>query len=72
MVMYYLIHEYAGWSHSKTLEESDDLDALQKKYLHYVADTMKETDSTTDALYIEDGEGEVLICTNFFNEKHND
>ena len=59
--MYYLIHEYAGWSHSETLGESDDLDALKKEYSHYVEDTLKETDSATDALYIEDEEGDVII-----------
>lgn len=69
--MYYLIHEYAGWSHSELLGESDDLDALREEYQQYVDDTLKETDSTTDALAIENNFGDVLI-EHVFTEEPND
>ena len=69
--MYYLIHEYADWSHSESLGESNDLDALREDYQQYVDDTLKETDSTTNALAIENEFGDVLI-EHVFTELNDD
>ena len=59
--MYYLIHEYAGYSHSEILCESEDIEVVKKDYLFAIEQTLAETDSYTDALYIEDDEQEIII-----------
>ena len=59
--MYHLIHEYAGYSHSEILCESEDIEVVKKDYLFAIEQTLAETDSTTDALYIEDDEQEIII-----------
>ena len=59
--MYHLIHEYAGYSHSEILCESEDYEVAKKDYLFAIEQTLAETDSSTDALYIEDDEQEIII-----------
>lgn len=59
--MYYLIHEYADYSHSEILCESEDIEVVKKDYLFAIEQTLAETDSYTDALYIEDDEQEIII-----------
>ena len=59
--MYQLIHEYGDYSHSEILCESYDFEVVKTDYLFAIEQTLAETDSTTDALYIEDEEQEVLI-----------
>ena len=68
--MYYLIHEYAGYSHSEILCESNDVEVVKKDYLFAIEQTLAETDSSTDSLYIEDDEQEVII-EHIFNPETN-
>ena len=68
--MYYLIHEYAGYSHSEILCESNDIEVVKKDYLFAIEQTLEETDSSTDSLYIEDDEQEVII-EHIFNPESN-
>ena len=68
--MYYLIHEYAGYSHSEILCESNDIEVVKKDYLFAIEQTLEETDSSTDSLYIEDDEQEVII-EHIFNPETN-
>lgn len=70
-MVYYLIHEYSNYSHSELLEESEDFDLVKKEFLLSVEQTLAETDSTTDALYIEDDNQEVII-EHIFNAEPED
>ena len=66
--MFSLIHEYGDYSHSEILFESDDYEAVKKDYLFAIEQTLAETDSYTDALYIEDAEQKVIV-EHIFNEE---
>ena len=66
--MYHLIHEYADYSHSEILCESEDIEVVKKDYLFAIEQTLAETDSYTDALYIEDAEQKVIV-EHIFNEE---
>ena len=67
--MYQLWHEYANYSHSEILCESYDFEVVKTDYLFAIEQTLADTDSTTDALYIEDEEQEVLI-EHIFNQEN--
>ena len=67
--MYYLIHEYADYSHSEILCESFDFEVVKTDYLWGIKQTLAETDSTTDALYIED-ENQNVLMENIFNPEN--
>ena len=69
--MYYLTHEYAGYSHSEILCESEDYETVKGEFDFAVKQTLEETDSYTDALYIEDDEQEVII-EHIFNAEPED
>ena len=69
--MYYLTHEYGDYSHSEILCESEDIEVVKTDYLFAIEQTLAETDSTTDSLYIEDEEQNVII-EHIFNPELND
>ena len=69
--VYYLVHEYGDYSHSEILCESFDFEVVKTDYLFAIKQTLEETDSTTDALYIED-ENQNVLMEHIFNEEPND
>ena len=58
--MYTLFHDYGDYSHSEILCESYDYEVVKTDYLFAIEQTLAETESTTDALYIEDDEQHVM------------
>jgi hypothetical protein len=68
--MYCLIHEYGDYSHSEILCESFNYEVVKTDYLFAIEQTLTERDSTTDALYIEDEEQNVII-EHIFNPETN-
>ena len=69
--MYYLVHEYSDYSHSEILLESEDYETVKVDFDFAVKQTLAETESTTDALYIENDEQEVII-EHIFNAETED
>ena len=65
--VYYLVHEYGDYSHSEILCDSFDFEVVKTDYLFAIEQTLAETDSTTDALYIEDDEQKTII-EHIFNQ----